>query len=239
MGVQTWCFHDLGFDTMLSRIESLGLSTIELVEEHLPLNSSEQQIAVAKSKLERAGIKAIGLYTDAFASNEAQTRKVFDFGKKMGFGFFNGMPKQDTLPLLNRLIPEYKVGIAIHNHGPRSTYDKLEDLTSLLNQYEHLSACIDIGHFVRSGVDPVHAIRSIGQRAIELHVKDLTADDKNTVVGQGKVDMPAILKALKEVNFNGFLTLEYEGDWKDIDKRMKGMRESLSYLSRLVNQPQS
>lgn len=235
VAIESYCFHDVDLRTTLSKVKSLGLKYAELHEGHLALNSSDDQLAVAKTELKSAGITAVSIYIhDAFSSDESTARAIFEFAKKMGFRFINGGPKRDSLPLLNRLIPEYQVGIAIHNHGPGTRYDSVEDVTSVLDRHEHLSACIDIGHFARSGVDPVRAIRTIGRRAVELHVKDIRENKENVVVGRGIIDMPAVFTALREIRFDGLLTLEYEGDWDNVNARMTGMRQSLRNISRLI-----
>lgn len=234
IGVQTYCFRDLSLDGLISRVKSLGLGHIEFFEKHVPVDSSEEQIAAVKARLDAAKIQAVSIYTGAFTAEELKARQIFEFARKMDFRFLNGGHRRNALSVLNRLVREYKVGVAIHNHGPGAPYDKLEDVTSVLDQYEYLSACIDVGHFTRSGVNPAEAVRKIGWRAVEVHIKDLTAKDENTVVGTGRIDMAAVFAALKEIKFDGLLTLEYEGDWDNMEARMSGMRNSLLNIQTLT-----
>jgi sugar phosphate isomerase/epimerase len=52
-----------------------------------------------------------------------------------------------------------------------------------------------------------------------VHVKDFVFDragkPSDVVVGQGNLDLHAFLKTLGEINFDGYFTLEYEGDVND------------------------
>lgn len=235
VGLESYCFHDLDLDAALARIQSLGLKYVELHDGHLDRKSSDQQIASAKVALKAAGINAESIYIhDAFTDDETTARPIFEFAGKTGFRLINGGPSRQSLPLLNRLIPEYGVGIAIHNHGPGARYETIEDVTSVLERYESLSACVDIGHFARSGVDPARAVRALGRRTVEVHIKDIRENKENIVVGRGTIDMPAVFAALKDIRFDGLMALEYEGDWDNLEARMKGMHESLRNMSRLI-----
>jgi inosose dehydratase len=172
---------------------------------------------------------------DAFTQDEAVARAIFAFAKTMGFRYINGGPKRESLGLLNRLVPEYGVEIAIHNHGPRARYDTLEDFTSALDAHPRLTACIDIGHFARSRVDPVRAVRALGGRAAAIHVKDVDAKGANTIVGEGTIDMSGVFGALRDSGFGGLVVLEYEGDFDNTERRLAGMRASLASMQRLID----
>jgi sugar phosphate isomerase/epimerase len=93
---------------------------------------------------------------------------------------------------------------------------------------------VDIGHFARSRVDPVAAIRAIGRRAVAMHIKDVDASGENAVVGKGTIDMPGVFAALAEIRFDGLMVLEYEGDFDNMPKRMDGMRRSLDAMRTLI-----
>jgi sugar phosphate isomerase/epimerase len=153
----------------------------------------------------------------------------------MGFRYINGGPKRESLPLLNRLVSEYGVHIAIHNHGPGARYETIADVTSALGPHPHLRACIDIGHFARSHVDPVRAVRVLGARADAVHIKDVDEKGQNMIVGEGTIDMPGVFGALRDSGFGGLVVLEYEGDFDNMDKRLAGMRASLANMHRLMD----
>jgi inosose dehydratase len=176
-----------------------------------------------------------GVYIhDAFTTEEEVARPIFQYARTVGFTYINGGPKREALPLLDRLVPEYGIRIAIHNHGPKARYETLEDVTSALDAHKNLSACVDIGHFARSRVDPAKAIRAIGRRALAVHGKDVDATGENRIVGQGTIDMPEVFGALAETKFDGLLVLEYEGDFDNMSKRLDGMRQSLVAMANLI-----
>jgi inosose dehydratase len=235
VAIETWTFHDVGLEAMLQQVHALGVTHLELHDGHLPRTSTAEQMARAKDSLRREGITATGVYIhDAFTDSESVARPIFEYAKAMGYRYINGGPKREALPLLNRLVAEYGVRIAVHNHGPKERYETLEHVTSVLAAHPNLSACIDIGHFARAGVDPVAATRALGARAEAIHIKDVDARGENRVLGEGTIDLAGVCKALVESKFNGLLVLEYEGDFDNMEKRLAGIRASLGNLRRLI-----
>jgi len=83
-----------------------------------------------------------------------------------------------------------------------------------------IGACADLGHYIRSGEDPVQVIRLLGDRVFGIHLKDFAEKQdktKGVILGKGHLDVEGVFRALKEVNFpaDGCLSLEYEENPKD------------------------
>jgi sugar phosphate isomerase/epimerase len=235
VGMETWTFHDVALDAMLKQVHDLGVDHLELHDGHLPRTATPEQMTHARIALRNAGITATGVYIhDAFTDSEAVARPIFEYARRMGYRYINGGPKRESLPVLNKLVPEYGVKITIHNHGPHERYETLEHVTSALDAFPNLSSCIDIGHFARAGVDPVAATRALGGRAEAIHIKDVDKQGENAILGEGTIDLPGVFNALKESRFAGLLVLEYEGDFDNMAKRLAGIRASLEVLKRLI-----
>jgi len=236
VGLESYCLHDVDFATTIAHTRALGIGNLELHDGHLPRDSSPAALGAAREAFKTAGIAPKGVYIhDAFTETEAVARPIFQYAKTVGFGYINGGPRPEALAVIDRLVPEYGTRIAIHNHGPKSRYETIEDVMAVLRAHANISACVDIGHFARSKVDPVAAIRTIGRRAIAVHVKDINATGDNVVVGQGTIDIPGVFAALKATGFDGLLVLEYEGDFDDMPRRLDGMRESLVAIRKLMD----
>ena len=70
-------------------------------------------------------------------------------------------------------------------------------------------ACLDIGHCTLTGVDPAKAIHVLGDRLQALHVHDNDfSGDTHSLPFLYKMDFEPIMKALKDINYNGEFTLE-------------------------------
>src|SRR5205085_12440687 len=116
----------------------------------------------------------------------------------------------------NKLVEEYEIRIAIHNHGPGARYDKVASvLGAIKNHHKSIGACADLGHYIRSGEDPVRAIHLLEGRLYGVHLKDFAEQKANTqgvILGKGHLDVTGVFKALRKVQFpeDGCLSLEYE-----------------------------
>ena len=93
-----------------------------------------------------------------------------------------------------------------------------------------MGVCIDVGHTVRIGEDPVEAIHECADRLYDFHMKDeteATAKGKPVPVGCGVIDIVGVLKALKEIQYGYNIGLEYEEKEND---PMPGVIESFGYM---------
>ena len=88
---------------------------------------------------------------------------------------------------------------------------ELNSLVDDLNAYSNIfNVCLDIGHVVLVSRDPAEVIRNIGHdrlKALHVHDNDFIAD-KHTIMGQGKIDFEAVMKALSDIDYTGEFTLE-------------------------------
>lgn len=85
----------------------------------------------------------------------------------------------------------------------------------------HFTGCLDLGHMVLVGEDPVKMIQKMGNRIGTLHVHDNNYhDDSHTLPGLGKMPYEEICEALKEIGYQGLFTLE-------ADKFIKHLPEAL------------
>lgn len=235
-GCQAYTFRLFDVMTALDKIAAAGGKTVEFfpgqildktVDEKLKFdhNTTVEQRAPVKAKLKALGLTPTGYGVVRLANNEAEMRKIFDFAKDMSIGVVVSEPAEDAFDLIEKIVKEYDIKMAIHNH-PKRPLDRAyrywdpEYVLSLVKDRDaRLGSCADIGHWVRSGVKPVDAIRLLKGRIFDSHVKDLTAfgDPKahDMIWGTGQSDIPAVLNAFKEVGFHGPLAAEYEHNWED------------------------
>ena len=78
---------------------------------------------------------------------------------------------------------------------------------------------LDIAHYQQGGGEPAHAIRQYRDRLLFLHLKDVeslaTSDERGRAyrwveLGRGRVDLPAVFAALKDVKFRGWAVIELD-----------------------------
>jgi sugar phosphate isomerase/epimerase len=231
VGIQSFTLRKLGLEPMLDAVARLGLSHVELIPEtkllfyefgsHFPVSEDAGEIARVRSALAARGIHAAASGVHGVA-DEAEARRLFAFAQAAGIPLLTIMPDDDALDALDRLCAEHpEVRLGIHNHGPYFRYDTIADVeASLVGRHPGFGACVDTGHFIRSGEDPVEALRRLGPRVHGVHLKDFAGEGlfaEGRILGQGKLDLDAFFRALRAIGFGPeqALSLEYESNPDD------------------------
>jgi len=124
-------------------------------------------------------------------------------------------PEPSTLNKLDKMVNEYQIRVAIHNHGPGDAkYPAPQDVFNQVKNHDpRIGLCIDVGHTVRIGTDPVEAIRKYSSRLYDLHFKDVTAaaaSGECIELGKGVINIVGVLKALLDIHYPHHVALEYE-----------------------------
>ncbi len=221
MGMQSYTLRSFTVEEALVEINKLGLTSVELFNAHFKATSSDADIEAMKSRTRSLGIKMMGHGVNPFGRDHQANRRWFVFAKKAGIKNISADPSEDAFDSLDRLCEEFQIRIAIHNHGPGARYDKISDvLNAVRGHHPLIGACADLGHYIRSGEDPVRAINLFEGRLYGIHLKDFAeqkAKTQGVILGQGHLDLVGVFRALRKVNFppDGCLSLEYEENPKN------------------------
>lgn len=214
VGLASYTCRKFPLDKTLEIAQRAELTQVCLKDMHLPLTSTEAQIREALDKARAAGLT---LYAGGviYMKTEEQVDLAFAYAKTAGFRLIVGVP---TPPLLDRAeakVKETGILLAIHNHGPEDKiYPTPQTILDLVrNRDARVGVCMDVGHVMRSGLDPVEATRSCGARLLDVHMAD-NADDKpktkRVALGRGVLNVVKFLKALAEIGYRGALSFELE-----------------------------
>ena len=235
-GLQTYSLKELQLHYLLPLVRRLGFGRVELYDRQLSPFSSRRDLENALGDIRTNQIEVVAFYSDLFSADELETHTLFGFGAKLGIGLFSTGQSPEALEVADRLVPAYGIDVAIHNTSPDpgSAYVTLEDVRSALDYMPNLTACVDVGNFFRSGIDPAEAIRVIGDRVREVHIKDVDKNGAHTLLGDGEIDLPSIMQALDDVRYEGLVTLEYGGYPGDIPRRIESIAENGRRLARLI-----
>lgn len=185
---------------------------------------SDDVIDQVKAKLEEHDILPVNYGVIGLPNDEAELRRIFDFAKKLGVLAITSEPSMEAMDLIEQMVIEYDIMLAIHNHPRRpddSTYrvwDPKYVLSMVENRDPRLGACADIGHWIRSDIKPVDGLRILEGRLISLHMTDVDQfgrEGEDVVMGTGVGEIADVLEELTRQNFGGHLSIEYEANWED------------------------
>jgi len=234
LGVASYTFRNftraqvIGF---LKQLNVLGLNAKD-VKDHLPMDAQEEAAALADYAA--AGVKLHAAGTIYFPKDEDEDiRSKFEYCKRAGIGVIvAGDPAPPTLPRIEKFVKEYDIRFAIHNHGPEDKlwHSPLDVLKAVKGMDPRMGCCIDVGHTVRAGTEVVQAIREVGARLFNVHIKDLANFDKKdsqVAVGDGVMSVKKIFEALGAIKYRGFVDLEYE---IHADDPMPGVIKSFAFM---------
>jgi Xylose isomerase-like TIM barrel len=217
LGLASYTFRNFTRAQLIGFMKQLNVSSLNAkdVKDHLPMDPQQESSALADYAA--AGIKLHAAGAIYFAKNEdADIRSKFEYCKRAGIGVIvAGDPAPETLPRIENFVKEYDIRIAIHNHGPEDKlwHSPLDVLKAVRNMDPRIGCCIDVGHTVRAGTDVVQAIREVGPRLFNVHMKDLThfdSKESQVAVGEGIMPVRKMFEALVANQYKGFVDLEYE-----------------------------
>ncbi len=221
LGLQSYTLREFPVERAIDLAKELGFAHVEFTRKHISPESPSAELDVVKRKMADLDLRISAQGVNPFTKDHAANRRVFELAKRMGNRNISADPSEDSFDSLERLVAEYNLRIAIHNHGPGSRYDKIADvLKAIKGRDPRIGACADLGHYIRSAEDPVKAVTLLGDRLYGIHLKDFAEpkkDAQGVVLGRGHLDVLAVYKALLKVNFpaDGALSLEYEENAKD------------------------
>lgn len=234
LGVASYTFRNFNRAQMIEYLKQIQVTELNVknVKDHLPADPAEE--AKALQDYTAAGIRLHAAGAIYFAKDEeAEIRNKFEYCKRAGISVIvAGDPTPETLPPIEKLVKEYDIRIAIHNHGPEDKLwpSPLDVLRSLKGTDPRVGCCIDVGHTVRAGTDVVKAIREVGPRLYNVHMKDLTdfrSKESQVAVGEGLTPVRRVFESLIAIKYAGFVDLEYEVHAND---PMPGVIGSLAYM---------
>lgn len=221
IGIQSYTLRNFPVLKAIDIIADLGFEHIEFFDAHFPVKSSDAEIEARKKLMSDKKLRISAHGVNRFSKDHEANKKLFEFAKKAGIKQISADPDPDSFESLDKLVKEYDVRVAIHNHGPGHRYDKVADVLKAVKGYDNrIGSCADLGHFIRSGEDPVKVITLLEGRLWGVHLKDFDqpqGNAKGTILGKGQMDVVATMKALRRVKFpvDGALSLEYEENAQD------------------------
>ena len=246
VGSQAYTFKVFSLEETLEKLNSIGVKYVELYPGQRISKSGDATTdfttitaadkAKIKSLLQKYDIEAMGY--GVTNPKDADWPKLFAFAKEMGIEILTTEAKPDQFDKIEKLCEEYQIKIALHNHPLPSYYWHPEVASRMLEgRSELMGVCADIGHWARSGLDPVKCLQQLEGKVISLHVKDLNKfgirEAHDVPWGTGTSNVAGVLHELHRQGFEGAFSAEYEYNWEN---NLPEVEESIAYFKRVAAQ---
>lgn len=246
LGVAIWTFHTFNFPEALDKVDSAGLTYIEPNTFHKAgpaLNDSTIQqlspagIAQLKTLMDQKGLLAESVYIVGDATVESW-KNQFEIAKQLGATFVTAEPPLTMWDPIDSLAGVYGMKVAIHEHWKgTSTYWHPDSVLAALKDHPNFGACADLGHWPKSGINPLDAVKKLKGHIMGVHLKDIAAYNdpklKDVPVGTGVVDFPAIFQELKDQQFAGPIYIERDAE--DTPSNLPSVIRTVKYYNEQID----
>ncbi|MBC7508309.1 MAG: sugar phosphate isomerase/epimerase [Ferruginibacter sp.] len=241
-GIALWTFHTVNFPESLDKVDSAGLSYIEpntfhkagpALKDTLVGQLSADGIDKLKALISKKGLKVESIYVNGDSTLQSW-KKQFDIAKQLGVIFVTTEPPLNMWDSIDSLAGAYGIKVAIHEHWKgMSHYWNPDTVLLAIKNHPNFGACADLGHWPKSGINPVEGIKKLSGHIIAIHLKDIAAFNdptlKDVPAGTGVVDFPAIFAELKKQNFKGHIYIERDAE--DLPSNLPSVIKTVKYYN--------
>ena len=261
-------------ETVLGEMRSLGLTATELgPPDYLPADPEALKALLGGHELTLVGgFLAVTLHTDVRSTLDEAARvaailraggaEVLVLAAATGLDGYDETPKLtddewktlvDTCAKIREIAAEHGLRTVLHPHV--GTHVEREAEVERFLADSDLPLCLDTGHLLIGGTDPVELARRHPDRVGHVHLKDVRGEIAAKVrsgelsytdavergiyvpLGDGDVDVEALVQSVQQAGYTGWFVLEQDTRLKHgspVDKPLQDTARSLAHLSRIL-----
>jgi inosose dehydratase len=246
--VQGWG-HQLGPERVLREAAAVGLRALELgppgflpsepgaarrlLEAHgLRLAAGFLAVVLHREEEQHAALEAVARTAEVLATAGAGVLLLAAETGQGGYETSTALTESEWATLVDSLARAQEIGnavgvvVALHPHYG-TLIETAEQVRRLL-ETSQIPICVDTGHLLVGGADPVEVIRSAGDRVVHVHLKDVDAALAARVrrrelgyreavamgmyrpLGDGDIDVAGVIQFLEGSGYRGWYVLEQD-----------------------------
>jgi L-ribulose-5-phosphate 3-epimerase len=250
IGVTDWNLGKTGQVDAVQLAKNLGFAGVEVslgrraADNKLPLDN-EEKIAEYIAAFKRYDFRPAGTCLDILHVNYLKNDKLgqkwvadgIPVTKKLGakvmlLPFFGkgALQTKDEMDYVGDALRELasaaeKAGVTLGLENTISAADNVRIMDRARSKA--VLVYYDIGNSTNNGFEVVREIEWLGKKRIcQMHFKD-----NPNYLGEGKIDMPAVLRVVSRIGFEGFANLETSNPSKVVEADMK---RNLAYVRKIM-----
>lgn len=231
IGVAGYTYRSYDIDQTLAFLKSMEVHYLSVKDWWLPLDSTKEQMDAFKAKCREYDVNPY-ILGPIYMRSEADVDRAFAYAERYGSDVFIGVPTYELTDYVIKKVKETGIKVAIHTHGPDG--QPFPNIQKVVEIYKDpslgIGCCMDLGHSVRMGEDIVKDIKKYKDWIYDIHIKDETEASKSGKtweMGRGVMDFRPIMNVLRQIKYNGVVSLEFEKNGKNPHP---GVAESIGYL---------
>ncbi|WP_173125519.1 sugar phosphate isomerase/epimerase family protein [Kibdelosporangium persicum] len=260
---------------VLSEMAELGLTATELgPPEYLPTDPADLRALLTTYNLTLVGgFLAVPLHDESSVAEAERTAKllascgadVLVLAAATGLDGYDDRPALtdeqwvtliSTAAKIRDIAAEHGLKTVLHPHV--GTHVETQAEVERFLRDSDLPLCLDTGHLMIGGTDPVALAERYPQRIGHLHLKDVRADLADKVragelgyaeavgqgmyvpLGQGDVDIEAVVGFVRQAGYDGWYVLEQDtalSEQSSVDTPKLDTASSLRHLNQIIGGP--
>jgi sugar phosphate isomerase/epimerase len=208
---------------LLDRVVELGFGAIDIWGAHLsPEWATDEHVEEAVGALAERGLAVASYQVYAPAQH---LERACAIAERLRTRVLSGFVPVDD-ERLPSLLERYGLVFALENH-PEPTPQVMLDK---IGGRPRVGVCVDTGWFGTQGYDAPQAIEELGERVLNVHLKDVLHEGEPHDTcrwGDGIVDIEGCVRALQRIGYTGSISVEHEPETYDPSDDVRAMREQL------------
>jgi inosose dehydratase len=220
-------------DLFLAQMKENGLATAEqyldiACDENGPLDSADAHSQEIVDAAIRAGVEML-----VFAVDGTLERDIYAGRTHLGPHLNENGYQRLADHITKYALIAKSAGVRSSFHPHSATYietpEETRKLMALLD-YELVGMCLDVGHWIVGGGDPVQGVIEYGKRVTHVHIKDVDSEVLKKLIageyermhvavedhylfvpaGEGALDLPGLFKELAKIDFSDWMMSEQD-----------------------------
>ena len=227
--------YSMAKDFNFDGIEIRGLGADIFSVKSNPFTGAQLQKTVSKLKKLNLEIPCLSSgaclkYADKAEENFREITEYAKLANKLGASFIRVLADLEPMPegevddsivieQLKKLVPvaeEYNVTLLVETNGVYSDTKRLKSLLDKVGSRK-AAALWDMHHPYRfKGETPEETVGNLGEYIKYVHTKDSVCKDgkiEYKLMGEGDMPIKEMLEALKNIGYNGYVSLEWVKRW--------------------------
>ena len=248
LGVCLYTFSNFSFPDQLSKVDSVGLTYVEgytfgkagvELKDSMIMNLSPSGINKLNALIVQHGLIMESIYVIG-GNTVAKWKKDFELAKQLKVKYVTAEPAVNQWDMVDSLAGVYGLKVAIHNHWKEnSVFWHPDSVLLAMKNHPNFAACPDLGHWPKSGINPVEGLKKLEGRIIAIHLKDIAAYNNpkltDVPVGTGVINFPAVFEELKRQQFKGHIMIER--DTKEQPSNLASVIQTVKYYRKTLKLP--
>lgn len=248
LGVALFSFFPFSLEEQLAYVKSTGTTFIEgysfgragaELKDSTILGLSPWGLDKLHQTIQKSHLRMESMYVTG-GKTIAEWKRDFEIAKHLKLKYITCEPALNMLDAVDSLAGVYGIKVALHNHWKgTSVYWHPDSVLAALKNHPNLGACPDFGHYPKSGINPVDALKKLSGHVISMHFKDVAEYNntqvKDVTVGTGVINFPEVFGELKRQNYAGHIMIER--DQQDKPNNLASINQTIKYYTETLKLP--